>query len=77
MVRRAAELITLAEQFRNQMLAGELASPNAFEQLTKLESESRRTLKMLGLDGKPEPPRVPTLADLLREDAAQRAEDGK
>ena len=68
LIRKVAELTVAAEALRARILAGETALA-AFEQLTKIEGEARRTLRALGVETKPQPKRGPTLGDLLREDA--------
>jgi hypothetical protein len=73
-IRRAAELTAAAEVLRAKVLSGE-ASRHLLEALTALEGEARRATRELGIDGKPQAKRGLTLADLLREDAAQRAGD--
>ena len=61
-VRRVAELTTTAEMLRNRALKGESID---IDKLVKLESETRRAERALGIKIEPGKSAAPTLADYL------------
>jgi hypothetical protein len=74
MVRKAAELVTMAEGLRAGALGG---GETDITGLIKIENEARRALRALGLRvEKPPAPRFSPMK-VLREEAARKAQQGK
>jgi hypothetical protein len=68
-------LLLRTEQLRDAVVRGELVDNG---ELIRLSSETRRVTRLLGLDGKPEPPRPLSIAEYLSRESADdgEADDG-
>jgi hypothetical protein len=79
-IRKAAELLTMAEGIRAGALGGAPQSSGDLTALIRIEGEARRTLRSLGIKTEPPPPKSRGL-ELARlrwaEDEAKKAEKAK
>jgi hypothetical protein len=75
-IRKAAELLTMAEGIRAGALGGAPQSSGDLTALIRIEGEARRTLRSLGIKTEPPPARARGL-ERARERWAQQAEDAR
>jgi hypothetical protein len=71
LIRSAAALSVAVENLQSKIVAGEDVD---LEQLTRLSNVQARAVARLGLK-KPEPPRPPSLMEILAQSAASRLDD--